>query len=179
MSSVVVVFLESLKMPFIIGPIVFSNLLLFALPGFVLGLVLGWSWKPKFPNLYSSFESSTSTTNSKNSNHTCLLISHVISSLLNQRFISNVAATAADNYSNDEPVVSPINSYDEYCSILPEPGKSVVVTSEDVEHLCQLVEGRDGGRTSNLSTISFFPLFCIFTSGWSLSLSTFSSSTSS
>lgn len=27
----------------------------------------------------------------------------------------------------------------------PEPGKSDAVTSEDVEHLCQLVEGRDGG----------------------------------
>ncbi|MCL7026751.1 hypothetical protein MKW94_011440, partial [Papaver nudicaule] len=27
----------------------------------------------------------------------------------------------------------------------PEPGKLDAVTSEDAEHLCQLVEGRDGG----------------------------------
>ncbi|KAI3867229.1 hypothetical protein MKW98_001663 [Papaver atlanticum] len=148
LNSVVVVFLESLKMPLIIGPTVVSNLLLFALPGFVLGLVLGWSWKPKFPIL-SSFESLTATTNSKDSNHTCLLISS-LPSILNQRFVLPfpwISTVAADNYSNDEPVVSPINSSDEYCSSdSPEPGKSIAVTSEDVEHLCQLVEGRDGGR---------------------------------
>lgn len=154
LNSVVVVFLDSLKMPFVFGPVVVSNLLLFSLPGFVLGLVLGWSWKPKFPILYSS---SFDTTNSKDSNHTYLLISHLISSLASilykrfvlpfHSFISWISTVAADTYSHDDPLVSHIHSADEYCSSnSPEPGKSIAVTSEDVEHLCRLVEGRDGGR---------------------------------
>ncbi|KAI3833754.1 hypothetical protein MKW92_017145 [Papaver armeniacum] len=144
LNSVVVVFLESLKMPFTtststITQQVVPNLLLYGIPSFVLGLVLGWSWKPI---LFPCFD----TTNSKNSNHTCLLISS-LASTLNQRFVlpfhSWISTVAADSYSNDDPIAA---SPDEYCSSSPEPGKSVAVTSEDVEHLCQLVEGRDGGR---------------------------------
>ncbi|KAF8379909.1 hypothetical protein HHK36_027374 [Tetracentron sinense] len=139
---------------------VFTKLIVFLGPlgiAVLVGIVIGWAWKPKWANLrMDQLDCSVSKTPSPSSSPTTLsgpislpspgfgLIPSLNS--LKVQLQSCISWISDDGAEKETLYVPPtINSECSSSSQL-EREKSVVVTGEqDLEHLCQLVEVKDGG----------------------------------
>ncbi|KAL4362286.1 hypothetical protein GQ457_04G038080 [Hibiscus cannabinus] len=125
--ALVSIFLEILRKP--TAGDVLSELIIFIAPlwiAVIVGVLVGWAWKPKWANIGReiSIDSSSSSFG-------------FISSLnsIKFQFPSFISWTSDDGVQKDS------NSSSSQIS----KGKASFVTNEDLEHLCNLVEEKDGG----------------------------------
>ncbi|XVF53191.1 hypothetical protein PTKIN_Ptkin05aG0080600 [Pterospermum kingtungense] len=147
--GLVSVFMEILRKPTIWQ--VWSELLMFIAPlwiAVIVGVLVGWAWKPKWANLGREMLADCS--GSKDSNSASLKSSSTgfgsISSLNFVKFQmpSCIPWISDDGAQNDSFSLSP--PLDSNCSSSQiEKEKMAFVTDEDLEHLCKLVEEKDGG----------------------------------
>ncbi|GMP70740.1 hypothetical protein CsSME_00029462 [Camellia sinensis var. sinensis] len=113
---------------------------------FLAGVLVGWVWKPTWWNFRVhdiNGEFSRSTLSSSPS----VVISSPVSSLgSTQSLISRFESTAMKDGLYKDQISLPFTEEDTNCSSLQlKKEQSVVVTEEDLEHLCNLVERKDGG----------------------------------
>ncbi|GAV75108.1 hypothetical protein CFOL_v3_18587 [Cephalotus follicularis] len=141
------ILLEILKKP-TIGD-VFSELMMFVAPlwiAVIVGILVGWAWKPKWADNLGRDMLDCKV--SKDSFSPASLKSGFgsIPSLnsLKFQFPSRIPWIADDGVQNDSLSVPPTLNADCSSSQL-EKEKSNAVTEEDLEHLCRLVEVKDGG----------------------------------
>ncbi|KAF8413402.1 hypothetical protein HHK36_001384 [Tetracentron sinense] len=114
---------------------------------FLVGVVVGWTWKPKWASWgRDKLDSSVSKTSSLISPP--FLSFGSIPSLNSSKVqLPSAISSSVDGQQDKETFsVSPTIHYDS-CSSQLEGEKSLVVTREDLEHLCKLVEVKDGGPT--------------------------------
>ncbi|KAF5947466.1 hypothetical protein HYC85_013423 [Camellia sinensis] len=113
---------------------------------FLVGVLVGWVWKPTWWNFRVhdiNGEFSRSTLSSSPS----VVISSPVSSLgSTQSLISRFESTAMKDGLYKDQISLPFTEEDTNCSSLQlKKEQSIVVTEEDLEHLCNLVERKDGG----------------------------------
>ncbi|CAK7357464.1 unnamed protein product [Dovyalis caffra] len=144
------VLLEILKRP-TIGEVL-SEILIFVIPLWIavaVGVVVGWAWKPKWASNLSRemLLDSKVSKEDKKGEFSATTISSMIPSLNSLKFqLPSCVSWAADDggIQKDSFSVPPtLNS--ECSSSKTEMEKSNLVTGDDLEHLCKLVEVKDGG----------------------------------
>ncbi|KAF9600807.1 hypothetical protein IFM89_012546 [Coptis chinensis] len=108
----------------------------------LIGIVIGWVWRPKWVCLSVSKDSSLSF----GSISQFSLSSSSIPSLnsLKKMQLPSIVSWVTDDSAEKETLCTSEQTSDTDCS-LSQQEKPVVVTREDLEHLCQLVEVKDGG----------------------------------
>ncbi|KAL3521712.1 hypothetical protein ACH5RR_019861 [Cinchona calisaya] len=133
-------FLEILRRP-TIGEMVVGMIMLLVpvWVAFLVGIMVGWAWKPRWANLGNcKFDFSAPSSPSS-----FLIPSKVMS------FAAPPAPSCAppDSFVDHKRITLPPPSDDAISSSSSQLKKeeSVVVTDEDLEHLCRLVERKDGG----------------------------------
>ncbi|XVE64577.1 hypothetical protein DITRI_Ditri07aG0111600 [Diplodiscus trichospermus] len=147
--GLVSVFLDILRKPTIGG--VVSELLMFVAPlwvAVIVGVLVGWAWKPKWANL--GREMSIDCSGSKDSSPPSKESSSMgFGSISNLNFVkfqlpSCISWTSDDGVQKDCFSLPP--TLDSNCSSSRiEKEKTGLVTDEDLENLCKLVEEKDGG----------------------------------
>lgn len=111
----------------------------------IVGVLVGWAWKPKWADLAcrdlkDSFGSKDSDSNSAAFGFGSISSLNFLKFQL-PSYISGVSDNAVQRASFDVP-----SSIDSNCSSSQLPvEKSIVVGDEDLEHICRLVEVKDGG----------------------------------
>ncbi|KAL7183482.1 hypothetical protein ACSBR2_025814 [Camellia fascicularis] len=113
---------------------------------FLVGVLVGWVWKPTWWNFRIhdiNGEFSRSTLSSSPS----VVISSLVNSLgSTQSLISRFESTAMKDGLYKDQISLPFTEEDTNCSSLQlKKEECVVVAEEDLEHLCNLVERKDGG----------------------------------
>ncbi|GMJ10926.1 membrane related protein CP5 [Hibiscus trionum] len=147
--ALVSVFLEILKKP-TIGDVL-SELVIFIAPiwvAVIVGVLVGWAWKPKWANmgremLIDCSSSKDSTPASSDSSSSSFGFVSSLNSIKSQfpSFISWISDDLAQKGSFSLPSTLDSNSNSSHIS----KENSSFVTNEDLEHLCNLVEEKDGG----------------------------------
>ncbi|CAK9141582.1 unnamed protein product [Ilex paraguariensis] len=143
-------FFEILKRP-TIGAII-AELMMFLGPlgiAFLLGIMVGWAWKPRWASLGNcKFDFSTPSSPSalnltpvKAFGSTQCLDSYQART---PSFSSGVVHNSMDF---KEEITFPSTEISSCSSSQLKNEESVVITKEDLEHLCHLVERKDGGPT--------------------------------
>ncbi|GLT64644.1 hypothetical protein SLA2020_371240 [Shorea laevis] len=148
--GLVAVFLEILRQPTIGG--VVRELMMFIAPlwvAVIVGVLVGWAWKPKWANLGREMleDCSASKDTAAASPNTSSMGFGSISGLNSIKFQipSCISWIADDGAQKDSSTVPP--TLDSNCSSSTQlvEVKTGLVTGEDLEHLCKLVEVKDGG----------------------------------
>ncbi|XVF51181.1 hypothetical protein PTKIN_Ptkin04bG0163800 [Pterospermum kingtungense] len=143
------VFLEILRKPTIGDAL--SEVMMFIAPlwvAVILGVLVGWAWKPKWANLGRDMlmdcsGSKDSTSASSESSSTGF---GSISSLNSIKFLLPSCTSWIMNDGAKKDSFSLPHTLDSNCrSSQIEKEKTGFVTDEDLEHLCKLVEEKDGG----------------------------------
>ncbi|KDP25225.1 hypothetical protein JCGZ_20381 [Jatropha curcas] len=129
-----------------IGDIV-AELVMFMAPlwiAVIIGVLVGWAWKPKWANL--GRELLDSSVNKDSANTVPSPASSSIPTLNSLKFQlpSCISWIADDGIQKDSPPAPPSLSAD--CSSKQSQKESSgIVNEDDLEHLCKLVEEKDGG----------------------------------
>ncbi|KAK9275566.1 hypothetical protein L1049_022833 [Liquidambar formosana] len=123
----------------------------------IVGVLVGWAWKPKWANLGRGMlvcsvskdplqESSTSSSSDKISQSLMGLGSIPSLNSLKLPLPSCISWISDCGVDKEETFSVPPTDMNSDCSSSkPEIEKSLLVTDNDLEHLCQLVEVKDGG----------------------------------
>lgn len=144
------VFLEILRKP-TIGD-VFSELMVLIAPlwiAVIFGVLVGWAWKPKWANLGREMFDCVSSANASGKSETST--SSAIASFPCLNFVKlqlpNYIPWIADDRVREDSISAPSNqsTATDCSSSQLEKDKNALVTEEDLEHLCKLVEVKDGG----------------------------------
>uniref|UniRef100_A0A5B7AW92 START domain-containing protein n=1 Tax=Davidia involucrata TaxID=16924 RepID=A0A5B7AW92_DAVIN len=133
---------------------VIVELIMFMAPLWIavfVGVLLGWAWKPKWANLGSRdlFQNSSSASASASASPSSLSIGFSSIPSLNSlklplpSCVSWIADNGFQRETSSDSVPPSISKSDCSSSQLKREGS--VVTVDDIEHLCQLVEEKDGG----------------------------------
>ncbi|XP_030530275.1 uncharacterized protein LOC115740820 [Rhodamnia argentea] len=137
---------EILQRPTIGG--VLGELMLFVAPvwiAVIVGVLVGWAWKPKWANLGKDFLDCPKENSSESPLSPCVSRSSVPS--LNSsklQLASFISSVAYDGSEKEASVVPPTTSSD--CSSSQnERQLSSLVGEDELEHICRLVEVTDGG----------------------------------
>ncbi|KAG5563590.1 hypothetical protein RHGRI_006136 [Rhododendron griersonianum] len=152
--ALVSAFFEILQRPTIWD--VLTELMFFMAPLWVatiVGVVVGWAWKPKWVNL--STDSLDSSSRSKNgssltewpASFSCLIPSSLtIPSLDSLKLLltSCISWLPINGLEEGNSTLSPSTTFD-CSSSKPEKAETAVVGKDDLEHLCRIVEEKDGG----------------------------------
>ncbi|PSS32952.1 StAR-related lipid transfer protein like [Actinidia chinensis var. chinensis] len=136
-------FLEFLERPTIGGVLV--DMLLFLVPvwiAFVVGVIVGWAWKPRW-----------AATQGYNGKFNCSavpspsvdVISSPVKGLGSTQSLNSFGSGAMEDGVDKEQVYTPIIEEIDCGSSQLKKEEGVVVTQEDLEHLCHLVDRTDGG----------------------------------
>ncbi|XP_010099429.2 uncharacterized protein LOC21386794 [Morus notabilis] len=115
-------FQRVLERPTMVG--VCTGMIMFLVPiwvAFIVGVMVGWAWKPKWASFGNDNNLDFSSSPSKS---------------LDKKNLS-LSSTPTDKPSG----------FNNYSTLHIDEGNSSVVTEEDLEHLCLLVEMKDGGPT--------------------------------
>ncbi|KAA8533532.1 hypothetical protein F0562_031034 [Nyssa sinensis] len=110
---------------------------------FLVGIMVGWAWKPRWASLGNSFKLNCSAPSSPTT-----LISSPLKGMGWNSFkfqIPTFGSCVMDNGADKERIPSPLNENDTCSSSQVRNQECVFVTEEDLEHLCHLVERTDGG----------------------------------
>ncbi|TQD98975.1 hypothetical protein C1H46_015445 [Malus baccata] len=146
-------FLEILRRPTIVE--VLGELMMFITPlwiAVVVGVFVGWAWKPKWANLVgrelldcpvTKQKESSSSSSSSQSSSTCIGLIPGLSSLKFQ--LPSCIPWPADERNPKEALSLPPTTNPDFSSSKIERGSSGHVNNEDLRHICQLVEEKDGG----------------------------------
>ncbi|KAK4601119.1 hypothetical protein RGQ29_010623 [Quercus rubra] len=142
--ALVSVLLEILQRPTIVD--VLSELLMFIAPLWIavlVGVLVGWAWKPRWANVLSKDTFPTSPTTTTLS--TCFAFVP-IPSLNSLKFqFPNCIPWTNDDDDKEALPLSPAASKSDSSSSQLDNEKVAWVTKEDADHLCRLVEEKDGG----------------------------------
>lgn len=147
--GLVSVFIEILRKPTIGG--VFSELAVFIAPlwvAVIVGVLVGWTWRPKWANLggemlYDCSASKKTVSAAPSSLLTAFPSFPGLDSIKSQ--IPNYISWISDDGAQKNPsIVPPTLNSSPSCTHLEEE-KRGHVTGADLEHLCRLVEEKDGG----------------------------------
>lgn len=142
--ALVSVLLEILQRPTIVD--VLSELLMFIAPLWIavlVGVLVGWAWKPRWANVLSKDTFPTSPTTTTLS--TCFAFVPIPSlNSLKFQFPNCILWTNNDDDKEALPL-SPAASKSDSSSSKLDNEKVAWVTREDADHLCRLVEEKDGG----------------------------------
>ncbi|KAF5460478.1 hypothetical protein F2P56_020342 [Juglans regia] len=138
--------LEILRRPTMVGML--SELMMFTTPlwmVFIVGVLVGWAWKPRWAknlgNCYVSKDALPASPSSSMS--TCFAsIPSLKLNALKFQLPSCVSWTADDKESLSLP---PAATKSDSSLSQHDAEKSALVTGEDLEHICRLVEESDGG----------------------------------
>ncbi|KAL0313113.1 UNVERIFIED_CONTAM: hypothetical protein Sradi_5710600 [Sesamum radiatum] len=142
-------FLEILQRP-TIGDVLFE-LMVFMAPiwiAVVVGVLVGWAWKPKWANLNVDFLDSTAKGGESNNKSRTVLPQFSASmpslSSLKLQVPTCISWISDFGYEKDNSSLPSISS-PEYSSSKSENEKSRLVNGDDLRHLHRLVEEKDGG----------------------------------
>ncbi|GFY84017.1 polyketide cyclase/dehydrase and lipid transport superfamily protein [Actinidia rufa] len=136
-------FLKFLERPTIGGVLV--DMLLFLVPvwiAFVVGVIVGWAWKPRW-----------AATQGYNGKFNCSavpspsvdVISSPVKGLGSTQSLNSFGSCAMEDGVDKEQVYTPFIEEIDCGSSQLKKEEGVVVTQEDLEHLCHLVDRTDGG----------------------------------
>ncbi|PIN24195.1 START domain-containing proteins involved in steroidogenesis/phosphatidylcholine transfer [Handroanthus impetiginosus] len=146
--ALVSVFLEILRRP-TIGDVVF-DLMVFMVPiwaAVLVGIVVGWAWKPKWVNLNGDFLDSTANKGEKNKS--IMVFPQFAASMPSLSSLKWQVPTCISWISDfgleKEQSSLPSVSCADYSSSKMETEKSSLVNDDDLKHLHNLVEEKDGG----------------------------------
>lgn len=143
--ALVSVLLEILQRPTIVD--VLSELLMFIAPLWIavlVGVLVGWAWKPRWANVLSKDTFPTSPTTTTLS--TCFAFVPIPSlNSLKFQFPNCILWTNNDDDDKEALPLSPAASKSDSSSSKLDNEKVAWVTREDADHLCRLVEEKDGG----------------------------------
>ncbi|KAB2608959.1 hypothetical protein D8674_012127 [Pyrus ussuriensis x Pyrus communis] len=146
-------FLEILRRPTIVE--VLGELMMLITPlwiAVVVGVFVGWAWKPKWANLVgrelldcpiTKQKESSSSSSSSQSSSTCIGLIPGLSSLKFQ--LPSCIPWPADDRNPKEALSLPPTTNPDFSSSKIERESSGHVNNEDLRHICQLVEEKDGG----------------------------------
>ncbi|KAL7003774.1 hypothetical protein U1Q18_004919 [Sarracenia purpurea var. burkii] len=142
-------FLEILERPTIGG--VLAEVVMFLVPvwiAFLVGVLVGWAWKPKFATLgcdgkfnYSAAASPSAAVISSLAKEFGSTQSFNLMAVGNPSF----GSCSMEDGMDKEQVSAPFSDAPNCSSSQLKKEESVVVTGEDLEHLCHLVDRKDGG----------------------------------
>ncbi|KAL2237875.1 uncharacterized protein LOC105164409 [Sesamum indicum] len=141
-------FLEILQRPTIWD--VLFELMVFMAPiwiAVVVGVLVGWAWKPKWANLNVEFLDSTAKGGESNNKSRMVLpqFSASMPSLSSLKLqVPTCISWISDGFEKDNSSLPSISSPD-YSSSKSENEKSSLVNEDDLRHLHRLVEEKDGG----------------------------------
>ncbi|GMJ14999.1 membrane related protein CP5 [Hibiscus trionum] len=147
--ALVSVFLEILRKP-TIGDVL-SELMFFIAPlcgAVIVGVLVGWAWKPKWANIGreilidSSGSKDSAPAPSDSSSSSFGFISSLNS--IKSQFPSCNSWISDDGAQKGSFALPPTLDSNSSSSQIPK-GRTSFVTNEDLEHLCNLVEEKDGG----------------------------------
>ncbi|KAI8569928.1 hypothetical protein RHMOL_Rhmol02G0315900 [Rhododendron molle] len=119
----------------------------------IVGVVVGWAWKPKWVNLTTdSLDSSSRSKNGSSltewpASFSCLIPSSLtIPSLDSLKLLltSCISWLPINGLEEGNSTLSPSTTFD-CSSSKPEKAETAVVGKDDLEHLCRIVEEKDGG----------------------------------
>lgn len=132
--------LEILQRPTITD--VIAELMVFVAPLWIavlVGVLVGWAWKPSWANFNGNNPSATPNSSSASSSMTSNLISSFTSLKLQMPFFSDYRADNKNSTLSSSISGSGCSSLNADCE------KSSLVNEDDLRHLCQLLEEKDGG----------------------------------
>uniref|UniRef100_A0A5B7BKA2 START domain-containing protein n=1 Tax=Davidia involucrata TaxID=16924 RepID=A0A5B7BKA2_DAVIN len=137
-------FLEILQRPTIGG--VITEMMVFLGPvwiAFLVGVMVGWAWKPR----WASLGNNTKLNCSAPSSPTASILSPLKGMRLNSFKVRtpSFGSCIMDNGADKERIPLPLTENVNCSSSQLRKQECVVVTEEDLEHLCHLVERTDGG----------------------------------
>ncbi|XP_057478584.1 uncharacterized protein LOC130765974 [Actinidia eriantha] len=141
--ALIAAFLEFLERPTIGGVLV--DMLLFLVPvwiAFVVGVIVGWAWKPRWAatqGYNGKFNFSAVPSPSVD------VISSPVKGLGSTQSLNSFGSCAMEDGVDKEQVYTPFIEEIDCGSSQLKKEEGVVVTQEDLEHLCHLVDRTDGG----------------------------------
>ncbi|XP_021816568.1 uncharacterized protein LOC110758907 [Prunus avium] len=148
--ALVSAFLEIFQRPTIVE--VLGELMMFITPlwiAVIVGVFVGWAWKPKWASLVGRdlldcpISKQKECCSSSRTSSTCF---GPIPSLSSLRFLlPSYPPWAADDRNQKEALSMPPTTNPDFSSSQNEREKSGLVTNQDLRHICQLVEEKDGG----------------------------------
>jgi len=122
------------------------EVLVFLVPicvAFVFGILIGWAWKPKWA-IMGSDKLSCFVSKAFDSSFPSSPLASVMSPLKGLRSKGSEAWTLNTGEDKTQSSATP-NEYEDCSMLQPNEQKPNFVNKEDLEHLCQLVEMKDGG----------------------------------
>lgn len=137
---------EILQRPTIGG--VLGELVLFVAPvwiAVIVGVLVGWAWKPKWANLGKDFSDCPKENSSESPNSYCVRRSSVPSLDSPKLQLTSFISSVADDGSEKEASLVPPTTSSNCSSSQNERELSSLVGEDDLEHICRLVEVTDGG----------------------------------
>ncbi|XP_050151716.1 uncharacterized protein LOC126626429 [Malus sylvestris] len=144
-------FLEILRRPTIVE--VLGELMMFITPlwiGVIVGVFVGWAWKPKWASLVGRdlldcpiSKQKESSSSSSQSSSTCFGSIPGLSSLKFQ--LPSCIPWPADDRNPEDALSLPPTTNPDFSTSKIERESSGYVNNEDLQHICQLVEEKDGG----------------------------------
>ncbi|KAG2680638.1 hypothetical protein I3843_11G108500 [Carya illinoinensis] len=137
--------LEILRRPTMLD--VLSELMLFIAPlwlAIIVGLLVGWAWKPKWAKNLTNCSMSDASLPSPTASLSAYFASFPSLNALKFQLPNCVSCNGDDK---ESPSVPPAATGSDCSSSKVDGEKPGKVTGEDLEHLCRLVEEKDGGPT--------------------------------
>ncbi|XP_030453952.2 uncharacterized protein LOC115675439 [Syzygium oleosum] len=137
---------EILQRPTIGG--VLGELMLFVAPvwiAVVVGVLVGWAWKPRWANLGKDFLDCPKENSSESPVSSCVGRTSIPSLKLSKLQLTSFISSVANDGAEKEASVVPPTTRTDCSSTQGERELSGLVGEDDLEHICRLVEVTDGG----------------------------------
>ncbi|EEF43467.1 uncharacterized protein LOC8288867 [Ricinus communis] len=143
--ALLTILLEILKRPSVWD--VLTELAMFTVPlwtAVIVGVLVGWAWKPKWANLGISSVCNDSA--NKVASPVAVESSSSITTFKSMRFqLPSCMSWVADNHIQIDSASAPPSLSSDCSSSQLEKETSSIVNDDDLEHLCKIVDEKDGG----------------------------------
>ncbi|KAB1207758.1 StAR-related lipid transfer protein 7, mitochondrial [Morella rubra] len=125
---------------------VLSELMIFIVPlwlACIVGVLVGWAWRPKWAQNLGNYSASKDASPVSPTKALSTCFTSILSlSPLKFQLPSCVSWIAEDR---EDLALAPVAAKSDFSSSQHEAEKSALVTGQDLEHLCRIVEEKDGG----------------------------------